>query len=369
MKKFLTTLCVILGVSVLVFAFDFTYNDKKIYNALFNAETEDEIDDTITINHKHNVDDVFTYNENQHFYKCNGCDERFEVADHTFEWVVDVEPTYTTYGKKHEECVCGAKRNIDTSIDYAKLEANSALDFSSYEQTATSEFNGAPAIKVDNAKTTGNDLTYSQLADRYTSDEENYKDVAYSIRWNATTDKVNFLTVGTVFRCGGDTRIYLRAVPSSSVPYSIDFVVGSYRYRYISSDIEALYNDFLQCGYIDFDIGCKEFNGNKYYAFRFATENVEFNYEPNSDTASINNDTKFFLASSSTSTSGEEITFGAIERFYNSSIGFSIGNSLSVITYVSYVENNDCTYVTAQNSSTWFNEYLNNNAVHGVLNI
>lgn len=50
-------------------------------------------------------------NESGHFMECS-CGEVKDSAEHTFDWVVDVEPTYTAPGYKHKECgVCGYDTN------------------------------------------------------------------------------------------------------------------------------------------------------------------------------------------------------------------------------------------------------------------
>ncbi len=42
----------------------------------------------------------------RHWHKCTACGEVYPgtEADHTFTWVVDIEPTVTTEGSEHEEC-------------------------------------------------------------------------------------------------------------------------------------------------------------------------------------------------------------------------------------------------------------------------
>ena len=43
---------------------------------------------------------------------------------HVFEWVTDVEPTYTTTGIKHKECNCGEKTDENTVIPIVSVEDN-----------------------------------------------------------------------------------------------------------------------------------------------------------------------------------------------------------------------------------------------------
>lgn len=68
-------------------------------------------------------------NENGHILYCFRCDSYYDhetltpselqaVTPHTFEWVVDTDPTIEHRGLKHRECtVCGYKTDTDTEID------------------------------------------------------------------------------------------------------------------------------------------------------------------------------------------------------------------------------------------------------------
>ncbi|MBQ8292902.1 MAG: hypothetical protein IJX78_03725 [Bacilli bacterium] len=66
------------------------------------------------ISHEIN-EEIWETDENGHWHACADCEEKFDYADHTFEWVIDSNPTTTDYGYKHEECtVCGYTRNENT---------------------------------------------------------------------------------------------------------------------------------------------------------------------------------------------------------------------------------------------------------------
>lgn len=56
----------------------------------------------------HQLEASWNFDENTHFHACTVCDTPMNMQDHTFVWVTDREPTYTTPGQKHEACtVCG----------------------------------------------------------------------------------------------------------------------------------------------------------------------------------------------------------------------------------------------------------------------
>lgn len=65
--------------------------------------------------HVHNFQQK--WDETHHFEECS-CGEIIDRTEHTFEWVVDTEPTYSTPGYKHNECqVCGYKTEENTVIE------------------------------------------------------------------------------------------------------------------------------------------------------------------------------------------------------------------------------------------------------------
>lgn len=50
----------------------------------------------------------WAHNDETHWHECARCGEHKDDSAHTWEWVVDLFPTYASYGRKHEECViCG----------------------------------------------------------------------------------------------------------------------------------------------------------------------------------------------------------------------------------------------------------------------
>ena len=64
-----------------------------------------------THNFKQNAD------ETRHFKECE-CGEVTDIAEHTFEWITDSEPTYSSPGYKHQECsTCGYKAEENAVIE------------------------------------------------------------------------------------------------------------------------------------------------------------------------------------------------------------------------------------------------------------
>ncbi len=62
---------------------------------------------------------TYSHTDEGHFFVCTrpDCDDPHgEMSPHAFQWKTDVEATASAPGLKHEECVCGAKRNENTVI-------------------------------------------------------------------------------------------------------------------------------------------------------------------------------------------------------------------------------------------------------------
>ncbi len=67
---------------------------------------------------KHTAGDQLYRDDASHWYACttDGCTAHVDQAAHDYKWKLDAEATEDAVGKKHEECVCGAKRNENTEI-------------------------------------------------------------------------------------------------------------------------------------------------------------------------------------------------------------------------------------------------------------
>ena len=56
--------------------------------------------------------------KNSHYKRCS-CGERFEITSHTFEWIIQSEPTCTDSGSQYEKCtVCGFVRSENTPVGF-----------------------------------------------------------------------------------------------------------------------------------------------------------------------------------------------------------------------------------------------------------
>ena len=72
-----------------------------------------------------------------HFMECS-CGEIKDKIAHSFEWIVDIEPTYTTSGLKHKECdKCGHKIDEGTVIEQLNT---SLLQKAFYDSTQLCDF-------------------------------------------------------------------------------------------------------------------------------------------------------------------------------------------------------------------------------------
>lgn len=65
----------------------------------------------------HYFSDEWESDANQHWHLCTTCQtEKEGLENHAYEWVVDEPATEDETGLKHEECICGSKRNENTEI-------------------------------------------------------------------------------------------------------------------------------------------------------------------------------------------------------------------------------------------------------------
>lgn len=96
------------------------YWECSVCHKLFrDAQGTQEISqaDTVLDKGSHDYSDDWSSDDTSHWHQCS-CGDRAHVAQHSFAWVVDREPTEDQTGLKHEECtVCGFVRNEGTVID------------------------------------------------------------------------------------------------------------------------------------------------------------------------------------------------------------------------------------------------------------
>lgn len=73
--------------------------------------------------HEHSYGAEWEKDASQHWHECE-CGDKTDVAEHTFQWVVDKEATETETGLKHEECtVCGyAKAGVTIPADGSDVD-------------------------------------------------------------------------------------------------------------------------------------------------------------------------------------------------------------------------------------------------------
>ena len=59
----------------------------------------------------HSYSDSWVSDDTSHWHECSECNDKKDVAEHTYTWVIDKEATATEAGLKHEECtVCGHEK-------------------------------------------------------------------------------------------------------------------------------------------------------------------------------------------------------------------------------------------------------------------
>lgn len=142
--------------------------------------------------HIHEAGDEYAYDKNSHWNTCTQCDEKMNVAEHTFTWVTDKEATATEKGSKHEECtVCGYEKAaveipatgitpdykiIDGANGAWKQNSDGTLTF-----RANGDFSNFVGVKVDGVLI----------------DASNYTAVSGSTVITLKTDYLKALSVGT----------------------------------------------------------------------------------------------------------------------------------------------------------------------------
>ena len=133
-----------------------------------DAEATQEITlaETVVAKKAHSVSEEWSADDDSHWHACTECDEKFDTEAHTYEWVIDGEPTATSEGSKHEECtVCHHKRNEGTVIpkigdvnadgvvnsDDAIYLLNYTLNQAKFPVTGKCDFDGDEVVTSDDA--------------------------------------------------------------------------------------------------------------------------------------------------------------------------------------------------------------------------
>ena len=96
------------------------YWECSVCHKLFSdAKGQQEISrqDTVLPQIAHDYSDDWASDDTSHWHQCS-CGDKADVAEHSFAWIIDREPTEDQTGLKHEQCtVCGYTRSQDTVID------------------------------------------------------------------------------------------------------------------------------------------------------------------------------------------------------------------------------------------------------------
>lgn len=92
------------------------YVCSKCGKKFTDAEGKNEITETVIKATGHTAGNTWVTDDDNHWKVCTVCSSVLDKAAHDFAWVVDKAPTEGETGLKHEECVCGRKRNENTVI-------------------------------------------------------------------------------------------------------------------------------------------------------------------------------------------------------------------------------------------------------------
>ena len=127
------------------------------------------IDDGDQGGHEHEYE--WVYGEAHHWQKCKDedCEYTSNTEEHSFEWKIDVEPTTTQNGKKHEECKCGLIKNADTPIQKLPSASGRQVDEQAFYKALS--FEGVTSYVLEMEATNG-ELTEKQ--DIYVQDNKAY---------------------------------------------------------------------------------------------------------------------------------------------------------------------------------------------------
>lgn len=203
-------------------------------------------------NYKMNSDEIYHYDE------CD-CGKVVRKEEHTFRWVIDVEATETTYGKKHESCLdCSAVRNVDTVIEKISKEINNEREL----KTEDIEF-------LSNREQFN---TYSDFSNFY---EENYNKIkkSYTVLGDKFEEVIDIKNASYDFTYQSiENSEYINPVIEMSVDfYSEEFVnhiTGGYDVTKFTVSILCFFypsNDRL-------------YNLYKLESFIYENETVDYNY-------------------------------------------------------------------------------------------
>ncbi len=217
------------------------------------------------------------------------------------------QPVYNIWQFPEEEKV-GAGFTISATDDYT-LNNYKGYFVNNDKYTSANPLNASiGAVNHENGGFAFNSTFYKTHIVSYT---DGYPNLEVNTESNCYLH--NF---GVSFKCYGNTyQFFLRKYNGAVDRVSLDFSIAGSRYRYIDADINALYEDFDKCGYINFEIGQELINKNEYlFAFRYSTENVSVSFNTlNTGTIKLE-DKLYYCAVSSTHTEEFITAKDAFER-------------------------------------------------------
>ena len=172
--------------------------------------------------------------ETRHFKECE-CGEVTDIAEHTFEWITDSEPTYSSPGYKHQECsTCGYKTKEGTMIERKLHETvvyNDVTEFLIYNSLVWHKLKSYTDLKkyyIENK----NEQSYSFYC---VAPEDNYSEgikivdtPTHSPGFYYGSDETDACLVETTF------SLFCEELGPSEVPNGIGAVEISIEFRFIS---------------------------------------------------------------------------------------------------------------------------------------
>ncbi len=92
------------------------YVCSKCGKKFTDAEGKNEITEIVIKATGHTEGNTWETDDDNHWKVCTVCSTIVDKTEHSFTWAVDKAATESETGIKHEECVCGLKRNENTVI-------------------------------------------------------------------------------------------------------------------------------------------------------------------------------------------------------------------------------------------------------------
>ena len=112
----------------------------------------------------HSYSEEWSSDEDDHWHECTVCHEKDSVSAHTFQWILDKEPTRTEKGSKHEECsVCHYKK---AAVEIPALSSSDKSDKSDDKTNVSGDSKTPSKTTTDaNSKAKSNAKTATKTGD------------------------------------------------------------------------------------------------------------------------------------------------------------------------------------------------------------